>query len=135
MSRENVETFKLVLETVGELSSGPDSLIALADPEIEWRSFFAALLPTGEYHGHDGLREYVKDLSEAWEDLRVEVDGVLDAGEIVVGLGRIHFRGRSGGVESPSEAGWMMRFRDGRVVRFRAFRDPGAALEAVGLVK
>ena len=133
MSQQNVEIFRRVLDTVGELSSGPDGLIALADPEIEWRSFFAALLPTGEYHGHDGLREYVKDLSEAWEDLRVELDDALDAGEIVVGIGRIHFRGRSGGVESDSEAGWMMKFRDGKVVQFRAFRDPVAALETVGL--
>jgi len=33
--------------------------------------------------------------------------------------------------ETASPAGWMLRFRDGKVLRFRAFRAPERALEAV----
>ena len=130
MSRENVETFRALLNAVG---GDAEDLIALADPEVEWHSFFAALLPTGEYHGHDGLREYVRDVDEAWENIRPEADDVLDAGEVVIGVGRVHYRGKESGVESEAPAGWMVKFRKGKVLRFRAFRDPYEVLEAVGL--
>jgi hypothetical protein len=29
--------------------------------------------------------------------------------------------------------GWMLKFRDAKVLHFRAFREPAEALEAVGL--
>jgi ketosteroid isomerase-like protein len=36
-------------------------------------------------------------------------------------------------VEMALPAGWMLKFRDGKVALFRAFRDPEAVLESVGL--
>jgi ketosteroid isomerase-like protein len=134
MSRDNVELFRKVLSSVGEDDLG-GRLVELCDPDVEWRSFFAALLPSGEYHGHDGLRDYARDLEEAWEDLRVDVYDVLDAGDVVVGIGRVRFRGKGSGVESASDAGWMLKFRAGKVLVFRAFRDPAEAFEAVGLAE
>ena len=134
MSQENVEVFRRVLAAVGE-DDLAERLIELCDPEVEWRSFFAALLPAGEYHGHEGLRDYARDLDEAWEDLRVELEDVLDAGDVVVGIGRVCFRGKGSGVASESDAGWMLKFRAGKVLVFRAFRDPAEAFEAVGLVE
>ncbi len=53
----------------------------------------------------------MSDLNEAFEWLRPEVGDLLDAGDLVVGVGRIYYRGKGSGVE----------------------RDPGYALEAVGL--
>jgi ketosteroid isomerase-like protein len=132
MSQENVEVFRKVLSSVGEDDLG-GRLVELCDPEVEWRSFFAALLPAGEYHGHGGLRDYARDLEEAWDDIRVDLHDVLDAGDIVVGIGDVRFRGKGSGVESESAAGWMLKFRAGKVLVFRAFRDPAEAFEAVGL--
>jgi hypothetical protein len=37
------------------------------------------------------------------------------------------------GVDTESPAGHMVRFRKGKIVHMRSFRDPEAALEAVGL--
>jgi hypothetical protein len=48
-------------------------------------------------------------------------------------VGRIHYRGKGSGVESASTAGWMLKFRDEKLLCFRAFREPAQALEAVGL--
>ena len=53
--------------------------------------------------------------------------------DFAVLVGRIHFRGKGSGVESTSPAGWMLKFRDGKLLRFRAFGEPAQALEAVGL--
>ena len=127
MSQQNVDTARKVLEAISRRDL--EALLELMDPEIEWQSFFA--LGT-EYHGHDGMRQYVLDLYEAFEGLAPTVDDMLDGGDVVVGVGRIHYRGRQSGVEADSEAGWMFKFRRGKVVRFRAFRQPEQKLESLG---
>ena len=131
MSQENVELARAVLDTLGTRDA--ERLIALSDPEVEWHSFFA-LSEGGVYRGHDGTRRYMSDLADAWEIRAAEVDDALGVGDIALLVGRIHYRGRGSGVESASPAvGWMLKFRDGKVLRFRAFSEPEQALEAVGL--
>jgi ketosteroid isomerase-like protein len=100
---------------------------------VEWQSFFALGQGGGVYRGHDGMPQYVRDLAEAFDWLRPEGADFLGVGDVVVGVGRIHYRGRGSGVEGDAPAGWVFRFRGGRLLRFRAFTDPEEALEAVGL--
>jgi hypothetical protein len=52
---------------------------------------------------------------------------------VVLFIGRIHYRGKGSGVEAESESGYLLKFREGRVVTFRPFREPEKALEAIGL--
>ena len=133
MSQETVELERQVLDALAERDLS--RLIALADPEVEWRSFFAEVT-MGEgvgYRGHDGIRQYVSDLNDAWEIVRADVDDGLEVGDIALLVGRIHYRGKTSGVETESPAGWMFKFRDGKVLRFRAFREPDQAIEATGL--
>ena len=130
MSQANVDLAREVLATLGTRDSS--RLIALSDPEVEWHSFFA-LSEGGVYRGHDGTRRYMSDLADAWDIGAAEVDDALGVGDVALLVGRIHYRGRGSGVESASPAGWMLKFRDGKVLCFRAFRDPAQALEAVGL--
>jgi ketosteroid isomerase-like protein len=54
MSQENVERARNVLATLGERD--PSKLVALADPEVEWHSFFAMGEGDGTYRGYDGTR-------------------------------------------------------------------------------
>jgi uncharacterized protein len=131
MSRENVDLARQVMDVLGQRD--PSRLISLADPEVEWRSFFAIGESGGVYRGYEGTRQYVSDLSDAWEVVRADVDDDLGVGDIAVLVGRIHYRGKASGVETETPVGWMLRFRDGKLVSFRAFRDPEQALEAVGL--
>jgi hypothetical protein len=79
------------------------------------------------------MRRYVKDISDAWEIVRLDVDDELEVGDVAVLVGRIHYRGKGSGVEAESPAGYMLKFHQGRVICFRAFREPERALEAVGL--
>jgi ketosteroid isomerase-like protein len=131
MSQENVELAREVLATLGKRDSG--RLVALADPEVEWHSFFAMGEGGATYRGHDGTRRYMSDLDDAFEIGRADVDDALGVGDIAVLVGRIHYRGKGSGVESESPAGWMLQFRNGKVLCFRAFREPEQALAAVGL--
>jgi ketosteroid isomerase-like protein len=130
MSQETVELARKVMHALG--TRDPSRLILLSDPEVEWYSFFA-LGEGGVYRGHDGTRRYMSDLNDAFEIVRAEVDDALGVGDVAVLVGRIHFHGKGSGLESESSAGWMLKFRDGKVLCFRAFREPEQALEAVGL--
>jgi ketosteroid isomerase-like protein len=127
---KNSEVARQVLDAVGRRDL--DELIELTAPEVEWRSFFAALSGAGEYHGHDGMREYVRDLSEPWETLRPEPDDLIAVGDLVLAVGRIHYRGKGSGVQAETPAGWLFHFHDGKVVRFSAFKDPEKAVAALG---
>jgi ketosteroid isomerase-like protein len=130
MSQENVERAKQVLDAIAEFDF--PRVIALTDPEVEWSSFFA-LGEAGVYRGHDAMRRYANDVKDAWEVLRPEIDGGLEVGDVALLVGRLHYRGKGSGVETESRAGWVFKFRDGRVLIFRAFREPERAFEAVGL--
>jgi ketosteroid isomerase-like protein len=130
MSRQNVEIVYRLLTAITERDLS--SLLDQTDPEIEWRSFFAILSEGGVYRGHDGMARYIADVSEAFESMRVASIDLLDAGETVVGIGRIYYKGKGSGVEADSAAGWVFRFRDGKVVYFHAFRDPEKVFGAVG---
>lgn len=131
MSRDTVELARQVVEALSRRDLA--TLIAFADPEVEWHSFFAELGEGGVYRGHEGTRQYMSDLSEAWEIVRADVDDALGVGDVAVLVGRIHYRGKGSGIETETPAGWMLKFRQGRVTCFRAFREPEEALEAVGL--
>jgi len=129
MSRENVELAERIMRALGRRDA--DELVAVADAEVEWHSFFA--LAEGGYRGHTGTRKYMRDLSDAFEVGVAEIDDGLGVGNTVVLVGRLRYRGKGSGVESATPTGWILKFRDGRITYFRAFRDPEHALEAVGL--
>ena len=109
-----------------------DRLLELTDPDVEWYSFFAQLGEGGVYRGHAGTERYIADLSDAWEISRVEMDDTIAIGDVVLGVGRLRYKGRGSGVETGEPAGWILKFRSRRVLLFRAFRDPERVLSEVG---
>ncbi len=134
MSQENTE--QLARQVLALLSSGDAARInELADPDVEWHSFFAELADDGVYRGHGGTERFMADLGDAWETVRGEVDDAYSEGDVAVLVGRIHYRGRASGVETEAPAAWLTEFRDGRVIFWRAFREPRKALEVAGLAK
>ena len=108
------------------------ALIALTHPEVEWRSAFA-VSKGGLYVGHSGIREYVADMNDAWDIVRLDVDQERRVGDVVILVGRIHYRGKGSGVEDDTESGYVLTFGNGKVIGFRPFRDPEASLARICL--
>ncbi|HYH58923.1 MAG TPA: nuclear transport factor 2 family protein [Thermoleophilaceae bacterium] len=131
MSRENVEIALAVVDAVARMDG--ERLIELTHPEVEWHSFLAELGEGGVYRGHAGMSEYAQDLRDAWDVFSADVQDTLAVGEVVVLLSQLRYRGKGSGVDTESPAGHMAKFRDGRVIHMRSFREPEAAFEAVGL--
>jgi ketosteroid isomerase-like protein len=74
----------------------------------------------------------MEDLDEAWEVGAAERDDSLGLGDLALVVGRIRYRGRGSGVEDVTPVLWILEFRDGKLARFRAFRDPERMLRDVG---
>ncbi len=128
MSEDHLKAAHDVIDAVEQRDAL--ALIALTHSAVEWRSAFA-VNKGGLYVGHSGIREYVADMNDAWDIVRLDVDHELCVGDVVILVGRIHYRGKGSGVEAETDAGYVLTFRGGKVIGFRPFRDPGSTRSAV----
>jgi ketosteroid isomerase-like protein len=129
MSQENVEIVRQTLEAFEQ--GGVAATFRFYDPDVTWVE--AEDEPEAEtHHGHDGLRA----LSEKWlvpfDDLRIEPEEFVDAGEAVVMPYRFRGRERSSGSDITALETWVFWLRDKRICEVREYRHKAEALEAVG---
>jgi len=136
MSQENVDVVRAWVAALNRKDL--DALLEIADPDAEYMTYLASLSGgVGTYRGHEGIEQFLRDLADAWEWFRVDVDGYRDLGECVLMEGRIEAKGAASGLAVEKELAWLVDFREGtgpgRFRRVRYFATPTAALEAVGL--
>src|SRR5438132_3391838 len=84
------------------------------------------------YHGHAGLREVTADWREAWERMDLFPQEIIDAGNPVVILGRLHLRARGSGIEFDTPVGQVVWAERGLVVRDH-FNNWDEALRVAGI--
>ena len=86
------------------------------------------------YRGWDEVRAYFEGVHQFWAQVNFEARRIVwvDESRAAV-LNRITATGRGSGVELTSDAGSLIEFRDGSLVRFTTYRTWPEALEAVGL--
>jgi ketosteroid isomerase-like protein len=107
----------------------PAVLEVLAD-DVSWNA--PDVIPQGgSFHGRDGAGQFFQGLGGAWEELRLDVEDVIEGGDNVVGFGRATGRLRGGG---DSGYGFVHIFTvsGGRVIRFREYVDPDPGLPRAG---
>jgi ketosteroid isomerase-like protein len=102
------------------------AIVAIVEDGAEWVST-ASLPQGGSFSGPDGAAQFFQGVGEAWEELNVEVDDLLDAGDHVVGVGRANGKLRNG-----NSAGYgfthIFTMNDGKIARFREHADPDETL-------
>ena len=131
MSQENLEMAKAAYRTLSTSGSLDASFEFLArQVEFHLAGAFPDLDPV--YRGRDGVRKLNEQLSEPWEQFRLEPDRFIDLGEQVLVLSHFHGKGRDG-IEARLPFAHLWTVRDGLVVRMDAFASHAEALEAVGL--
>jgi ketosteroid isomerase-like protein len=133
MSQENVEATAAWVAALnrGELAA----LLELADPSVEYASYLANVSGgAGAYLGHDGIRQFIRDVDEAWDWFNVGVDELRDLGDCVLMVGRLEAKGRTSGLEVEKQLAWILDFRagsgPGRFTRVRYFPTVAEALGA-----
>jgi ketosteroid isomerase-like protein len=133
MSQENVEAFKRGLEAGNR--GDVETLLEELDPEVEWHSALHALLGGEQtvFRGHDGVREMLRDLNEAFGEIHIEISEIRDLGDGLVAIGRTRTRGKESGVETETPLALVNEVKNGKTISIRAFLDHKKALEAAGL--
>jgi ketosteroid isomerase-like protein len=133
MSQANVDAFKRAVEAMnrGDIEAALNEL----DPEVEWHPALPVLL-RGEavvYRGHDGVREFFREVRELWSEVHYEISLIEEADDRVVAVGRIRIRDRESDAESEALVGYICLMRRAKVIRIWGFLDPKEALKAAGL--
>ena len=94
MSQENVEAFK---RGVAAMNRGDvEALLRELDPAVEFHMALQELVG-GEaaiYHGHQGVREYLRDMDEAFTEVELDYTEIRDLGDRVLASGMFRTRGR-----------------------------------------
>ena len=130
MSQENVELVRRAFEAWNR--QDPEAVRESFSPDLEIDASDRVLNPD-VYQGVEGFMRMRREIGQVWDEFRVEVEDLFEAGEDVVVFARALGRGRASGVEVDFRSAWLMTLLDGRVTRARLYRDRAQALEAAGL--
>jgi ketosteroid isomerase-like protein len=131
LSKAPIDWVRAGLERFERTGEVPSEFLA---PEFELHQSSSIVDTAGIFYGPGAFHASLAELSESFEDMTFEAEGVLEApsGEIVV-LIHTQGRGRGSGVEIDNHIAWVWTFRDETAVRMVVYEEPGEALEAVGL--
>ena len=85
---------------------------------------------TGIRHDPEGFLRAIEEVTEAFDDYRVEAEEFTDAGDAVVVSVRISGRGKASGMEQEARLAHLWILRDGKAIRGEVYRTIEEALEA-----
>ena len=88
---------------------------------------------TTVYRGHEGVREMLRDLNEAFGEIHIEISEIRDLGDRLVAIGHIRTRGKASGAESVTPLAQVTEIKNGKFISVRNYLDPKQALEAAEL--
>jgi uncharacterized protein len=129
VSEENVE---IVRRFFDHFNATGEFLWDAIAPEVEWVIDPMALL-AGTYRGHEGVKMFLARIEEGFDQMRIEINNLIDAGDSVVALGHTCFHGLGSDVTAEQPIGFVLQVRDSRIVRSQTYFRPAEALKAVGV--
>lgn len=130
MSEQNVELHRRAIDAYN--ARDIEAFIAIADPNIEFRSAFAEI--GGVYRGHEGLRSLQRELDDAWGEERViEPEAYFDLDDQTLLFQVLRVRGQQSGADLAMPSASLMRWQDGRCVYSTFYRDREDALGDLGV--
>ena len=130
MSERNAELHRCFFEAynVGDI----EAFIAYCDPGIEFHSTFSVV--GGVYHGRDGMREYLRDLQDAWGgDIHVEPEAYFDLGEQTLACFVLHGHGSQSGVQVAMPLNQVANWRNDLIVHLKSSVHREDALSDLGV--
>jgi ketosteroid isomerase-like protein len=108
-----------------------ERVLELIDPEIEFTPVTADFAGRTEpYRGHEGIREYFRDVALVWDDIRLTPHDFREVAGGILVTGRVSARSPARIVDGST--GWVWRVRNGRVVYGRVYASAADAEEAAG---
>jgi len=131
MSQEWVDLVRLGFEAIerGDMAvfdgMTTEDLVLVQPPEVP---------DTKTYEGRTAIVDAMEDWPKQWDDFRMDLIEIIDAGdEVAVSVTRHRGRGHGSGIEMDFEVFYVQRGRDGKLARMEMFFSREQALEAAGL--
>ena len=131
MSQENVEAFKRGADAYNRRDL--DAFLTVCDPEVEIITRLIPLEGGDSYKGHDGVRDWWRDLFAIFPDFSAEILEARDLGDFVIALVRVRGHGLDSGTPFEETLWQAGEFCHGRVVWWQTFESEAEALEAAEL--
>jgi ketosteroid isomerase-like protein len=130
VGRSDIEVVQTVFAAFAERDL--EAVLELAAPEIEFIAVTSDYAGRTEpYRGHEGIRQYFRDVAEVWDELRLTPTDYRMVGEQVLVTGRVSARSPARVVSGST--GWVWRVRAGKVVWGRVYASAEDAVAALGL--
>jgi ketosteroid isomerase-like protein len=131
MSQENVQ---IIVDTAAAFNRRDDAWLECWADDIDYRAVEGAPDDPGPIRGKAGMRAYLQDWLDTFDQFKVEPLEVIDVGQgQVVAVFRNSGRAKLSGVESDLTFAVLYTVRDGKIVRGREYWTREEALEAAGL--
>ena len=105
-----------------------ERVLELSDPEIVCRPIFGTLFSRLEYHGHDGVEQWFREMHDPWDGFETVVEEVHRTPDGVVGF--LHLVGHRGEEVFDARVASFAEIREGRIAALTA-RDVWEAQEAL----
>jgi ketosteroid isomerase-like protein len=129
MSQENVEKVRKGMEAFNRERA---LSLEVVDPDVEFRGT-GRLPDVGRVRGREAVAAWFDELFTAFEEVHIEPERFVDAGEAVVVPITQRVRGKGSGVEVTNRMVLVFRMPEGLITAFETYADEAKALEAVGL--
>ena len=111
-------------------SGDVEAILPLMSPTIEWTET-AGYKYGGRFHGpHEVLRSVFAKVPEVYASFSVEIDRLIDAGDVIVMQGRYAAAGKATGKAARAAVAHVIQVADGKIVRFDQYVD-SATLNAI----
>ena len=125
ISEQNLEIVRSVYEALAR----DEFPVEVLDPEIEYVNPVGAV-EEGTRHGIPAFRKAVAELFEEWATWHMQPEQLTAVGNQVAVVVRYRARGRASGVELEGRESALFTLREGKVVRYEWYHEPGDALRA-----
>jgi ketosteroid isomerase-like protein len=132
MTKKNLDIVKTFFEAVPK--GDMDAARVVLDDNIEWiEPDVPGLWFSGVHRGADAaLKEVVKPTFEYVDDFSIKADEYLDAGDVIITIGRFLGKGKKTGKKLDIPACFVCTVRGGKIIRFRAYHNTALWLDVVG---
>jgi ketosteroid isomerase-like protein len=131
MSQENVELVRTAMESFN--LEGVDAIAEQIDPDFETTTPASLSVEPDTYRGPEGVRRWFDAWEGTMDEVRFDVDELVDAGDRVVAVSRMVARSHTTGLELEQAVVRVWTLRDGRAVRLDPYATRAEALRAAGL--
>ena len=133
MSEENLKIVRAAFEAFQR--DGVEGIMPFLDEQIEWRNPEDSPI-AGVWRGHDGVRDWFKQASEAFGDMTFTPEEFREVSEDrILVLLRFGLTGTESGIQMEVPFAHVIDMKAGRATALRMYSDQLKALEAAGLAE